>query len=171
MPPTGTTNALATARASAPGGVIIVETLTLTHSKFPGGVYWLTNAPAAFSAKDENGVATTYQPYPFAIVLPTVDGAGNQDLKVSLSNADLTITKAVQAAHVDPTERIVAIYRVYLSSLDATQQPQSAPLRLEFDTIQFTEEAVTGVAGRSDTLNRRFPGVWYDVAHFPGLDR
>jgi hypothetical protein len=77
----------------------------------------------------------------------------------------------VQRAHADPTERITATYRLYLSSLGTTQTPQAPPLRLAFDTIQITEEAVAGVAGRSDVLNRRFPGVWYDVAHFPGLDR
>ncbi len=37
--------------------------------------------------------------------------------------------------------------------------------------LQTSDEAVTGVANRSDVLNRRFPGIWYDLQHFPGLDR
>jgi Domain of unknown function (DUF1833) len=170
MPTTGTTAALARVRASAPAGVDIWETLTLEHSNWPVP-YYLTNAPAAFTATLESGPAVTFQPFPFAVVLPTVDGAGQQDLQVTLTNADPAIADAVQRAHVDPTQRITATYRVFLSTLGSTQTPQSAPLRLSFDSIQITEEAVTGIAGRSDVLNRRFPGVWYDAKTFPGLDR
>jgi hypothetical protein len=170
MPTTSTTSALATARASAPAGVDIWQTLELDHPLWAAS-YYLTNAPAAFTVTLETGVTATFTPFPFSIKLPTVDGAGQQDLQVSLTNADQAIADAVQIAHADPTQRITAVYREYLSSLGTTQQPQSAPLRLAFDSIQITEDAVTGVAGRSDVLNRRFPGLWYDVAHFPGLDR
>jgi len=79
------------------------------------------------------------------------------------------VRQLVEAAHVDPTQRIVAVYREFLTT--APGAPQSPPLRLSFDAIQLTEEAVTGVANRSDILNRRFPGLWYDVQRFPGLDR
>jgi len=170
MPTTQTTNDLARARASAPAGVDIWETLTLEHSAW-ATPYYLTNAPQAFTATLESGPAVTFLPFPFALVLPTVDGAGQQDLQVTLTNADPAIADAVQAAHETPTERITATYRVFLSTLGSTQTPQSAPLRLSFDAIQITEEAVTGIAGRSDVLNRRFPGIHYDIAHFPGLNR
>lgn len=172
MPTTGTTAALATARASAPAGVDIWETLTLEHPLWPAP-YYLTSAPVAFTATLESppGGVVTFTPFPFALVLPKVDGAGQQDLQISLTNADQAIADAVQAAHADPTERITATYRVFLSTLGSSQTPQSAPFKLSFDTIQITEEAVTGVAGRSDVLNRRFPGIWYDVVRFPGLDR
>jgi hypothetical protein len=170
MPTTSTTAELARARASAPAGVDIWETLTLEHSAW-AAPYYLTSAPQAFTATLESGPVVTFLPFPFALVLPTVDGAGQQDLQVTLTNADHAIADAVQAAHATPTERITATYRVFLSTLGSTQTPQSAPLRLSFDAIQITEEAVTGIAGRSDTLNRRFPGIHYDIAHFPGLDR
>lgn len=170
MPSTGASIDLARVWASAPAGVDLWPTLTLDHPLWPAP-YYLTSAPVAFTAKDEAGGTITYTPFPFSVVLPTVDGAGQQDLQVTLTNADPAIADAVQAAHADPTERITATYRLYLSSLGSTQTPQAPPLRLAFDTIQVTEEAVTGIAGRSDVLNRRFPGVWYDVAHFPGLDR
>lgn len=170
MPTTGTSTELARARASAPAGVDIWETLTLEHSAW-SAPYYLTNAPQAFSATLESGPVVTFVPFPFALVLPSVDGAGQQDLQVSLTNADPLIAAAVQAAHATPTERITATYRVFLSTLGSTQTPQSAPLRLSFDAIQITEEAVTGIAGRSDILNRRFPGIHYAIAQFPGLDR
>lgn len=174
MPSTGVTYDLARAWASAPAGVDLWPTLTLEHSAWVDsghGPYYLTSAPLAFTAQDEDGVAHTFQPFPFSVVLPRVDGAGQQDLQVTLTNADQEIADAVQLAHADPTERIVCTYRLYLSSLGTTQTPQAPPLRLAFDTIQITEEAVAGVAGRSDVLNRRFPGRWYDVTSFPGLDR
>jgi hypothetical protein len=165
-----TTPALKRAYASAPGGADIWPTLELSHSAF-AQTYYLTSASQAFSAQLESGVTVTFQPFPFAITLPAVDGAGQQDLTVSLTNADPFIMREVQAAHVKPTERIVAVYREFLATVDGSAGPQSAPLRLSFATLQITEDAVTGIAGRSDTLNRRFPGVWYDIAHFPGLDR
>lgn len=170
MPSTGASLDLARVWASAPAGVDLWPTLTLEHSTF-AQAYTLTSAPEAFTARREDGTSVTYTPFPFSVVLPTVDGGGQQDLQVTLTNADPLVADAVQRAHATPTERIVATYRLYLSSLGATQTPQAAPLRLSFDAITITEEAVAGVAGRSDVLNRRFPGRWYDVASFPGLDR
>lgn len=172
MPSTGITTALARARASAPAGVDLWETLTLEHPQW-SSPYYLTNSPTAFSAKLETlgNPTVTFQPFPFTVTLPAVDGAGQQDLKVALTNADQAIADAVQLAHTRPDQRITAIYRVFLSSLGTTQTPQAPPLKLAFDSIQITEEAVSGVANRSDVLNRRFPSIWYDVATFPGLDR
>ena len=162
------TDALQTARASAPAAQGILRTLELWHPAWPARQY-LTNWPEPFDAELESGATVTFQPFPFAVVLPTVDGAGQQDMKVALSNADQAVADLVRLAHTDPTQRIECTYREFLSDDPGTLQ--SAPLRLSFDSIQITEDSITGVAGRSDVLNRRFPGVWYDVAHFPGLDR
>src|SRR5262245_52648963 len=170
MPSTGISLDLARAWASAPAGVQLWPTLTLTHPLWDAP-YFLTSAAEAFTARTEDGQAITYTPFPFSVILPLVDGAGHQDLQVTLTNADPEIAAAVQRAHVDPTQRIECTYRLYLSTLGTEQTPQAPPLRLSFDVIQRTEEAVTGVAGRSDVLNRRFPARWYDIAHFPGLDR
>lgn len=166
--PTTATSELRTAYASAPAGVDILATLELSHSLW-AAPYYLTSYPTPFVATLDTGPTVTFTPFPFALVLPTVDGAGRQDLQVTLTNADPLVRQAVIAAHADPTERIVCVYREYLTSEGAVQQ--SAPLRLTFDQIQITAEAITGVANRSDVLNRRFPGVWYDIAFFPGLDR
>jgi Domain of unknown function (DUF1833) len=169
MPSTGVSFDLARVWASAPAGVDLWPTLTLSHPLI--GDYYLTSAPTAFTARTESGATITYRPYPFALVLPTLDGAGQQDLRVTLTNADQEVSDAVTRAHADPTTRITATYRLYLSTLGVSQTPQAPPLKLSFDAITITDEAVSGVAGRSDTLNRRFPGRWYDVTSFPGLDR
>lgn len=168
------TTALSTNRASAVGGQDILRTLELSHPLWRDGAgkpvtYYLTDWPQEFDAVLESGDTVTFTPYPFAVVLPTLDGAGRQEMQVSLTNADLMVGDLVRAAHVDPSQRIECVYREFLS--DALDAPQSAPLRLSFDMIQIGDDAVTGVAGRSDVLNRRFPSVWYDVQHFPGLDR
>src|SRR6185436_4654170 len=109
MPSTGASVNLARAWASAPAGVTLWPTLTFEHSAWVAsghGPYYLTSAPEAFTAKLEGGQTVTYQPFPFAIVLPMVDGAGQQDLQVTLTNADPEIAAAVQRAHdADPTER------------------------------------------------------------------
>ncbi|HXD04891.1 MAG TPA: DUF1833 family protein [Burkholderiaceae bacterium] len=162
------TDALQEARASAPSGETIIQTLELRHPLWPAP-YYLTNHPRPFDAELEDGATPTFMPFPFAVVLPSIDGAGQQDMQISITNADQTVADAVRAAHADPSTNIQAVYREFLGSdLGA---PQSAPVRLVFDSIQITTEAVSGTANRSDVLNRRFPGVWYDVQHFPGLDR
>ena len=162
------TDALKTTRASAPAGSDILRTLELWHPTWTARQY-LTSSPEAFDAELESGATVTFQPFPFAVELPTVDGAGQQDMNVTLTNADQRVADLVRLAHTDPTQRIECTYREFLS--DDAGTLQSAPLRLTFESVQVTDDAVTGVAGRSDVLNRRFPGVWYDVQHFPGLDR
>lgn len=162
------TDALKTARASAPAGQRIIETLELWHPVWPARVY-LTTWPSPFDANIETAETVTFTPFPFAVILPTVDGAGQQDMRVTLTNADQQVADLVRLAHTDPTRRIECIYREFLNT--ALDAPQSAPLRLTFDTITIGDESVTGTAGRSDVLNRRFPGIWYDVVRFPGLDR
>jgi len=162
------TDALKTVRASAPARQDILRTIELWHPKWAARQY-LTTWPQAFAAVLETGQTVTFTPFPFAVVLPTVDGAGQQDMQVTLTNADQAIADLVQLAHTDPTQRIECTYREFLS--DDLGAPQSAPLRLTFESIQINEESVTGVAGRSDVLNRRFPAVYYDVEHYPGLDR
>jgi len=162
------TAALLVARASAPVGETIIPTLELSHPLW-AAPYYLTSWSQAFTALLETGATVIFTPFPFAVILPTIDGAGQQDMQITLTNADQTIADAVRLAHQDPSTSIEAVYREFLGT--AMDAPQSAPIRLVFDSIQITEEAVSGVAGRSDVLNRRFPGVWYDVQRFPGLDR
>ena len=153
---------------AAPSRQDILRTLELTHPLW-AAPYYLTTWTEPFTATLESGPTVTFIPFPFAVVLPTVDGAGQQNMQITLTNADREIADAVRLAHQDPTRRISCVYREFLS--DAKNAPQSAPLRLSFDSIQIGEESVTGVAGRSDVLNRKFPGIWYEVQHFPGLDR
>jgi hypothetical protein len=162
------TDALQEARASAPPGETIIQTLELVHPLWPAP-YYLTNHPRPFVADLETGVSASFVPFPFAVILPAIDGAGQQDMQISISNADQSVADAVRAAHADPTTNIEAVYREFLGSDPGA--PQSAPVRLVFDSILIGDEAVTGVANRSDVLNRRFPGIWYDLQHFPGLDR
>ena len=168
--PTASTPALRQAYASAPGGEDILATLELNHPLWPAPQY-LTNAARAFTAPvAAGGAPITWLAFPFTLVLPTVDGAGQQTLEVTFTNADPLVRDLVELARQDPTRRITAVYREFLSdALDAGAQ--SAPLALSFDSIATSNEAVAGRANRSDVLNRRFPGLWYDVAHFPGLDR
>lgn len=165
---TTATAALLTARASAPPGESIIQTLELRHPLWPTP-YYLTTWPHAFTAALEDGATATFVPFPFALVLPAIDGAGQQDMQVTITNADQSVADAVRAAHADPSTNIEAVYREFLGT--DTGAPQSPPVRLRFDSIQITDEAVAGVAGRSDVLNRRFPGAHYDVQSWPGLDR
>lgn len=167
---TGPSSNLRTARASAVAGWSIIQTLELNHPNW-GAPYYLSSWSENFTTTIETGATVTFTPFPFAVVLPKLDGAGQQDMQVTIANADAdqTIAAALRQAIADPTQRITCTYREFLSNdLGA---PQSPPIVLSFDSIALTDAGATGTANRSDVLNRRFPGQHYDVYLFPGLDR
>ena len=70
---------------------------------------------------------------------------------------------------VTQPDPIVAIYRQYLSS-DLTSGPENdPPLELNLITVTADVFRVRATAGFPNLLNRKFPGLTYDLDTFPGL--
>jgi hypothetical protein len=155
--------------ASAPDGQVPLWGLTLSHPLFTA-LHWIINRPDAMDLTLEDDTVQTYEPSYFEIVLPKMDGSGQQDAQVALQNVDRAIIDELELASLLPSERIAVTLRLFLED-DPTAGPQNVPLQLSFSSVQATAQAVTGVAGRPDVLNRPFPLEVYRTDRWPGLDR
>ena len=155
--------------ASAPTTARYVETLSFGHSLFPSTYYIVAdNKPWDFLL--ETGQAVNFTAMPFKVVLPTLDGNGNQDLNLTLANIGRDLVDPLEAAIANPTEPIRCTYRVYLDQPN-TQPQNDPPLTLIITAVTVTKEAVSATATRNDVLNRAFPFNFYNYKVFPGLRR
>jgi hypothetical protein len=155
--------------ASAPTTQRFVETLAFSHSLF-ASTYYVTNDNRPWDFLLETGQLVTFQAMPFQIVLPTVDGKGNQDLELTLANIGRDLVDPLEAAIAKPSEPVRCVYRVYLDTPSTVPQ-NTPPLQLTITGVSVTAEAVSATATRSDFLNRAFPYNFYTYAQFPGLRR
>lgn len=155
--------------ASAPATQRYVETLAFSHSLFPQ-TYYLTNDNQAWTFLLETGASATFNVMPFKIVLPSSDGKGNQDMKLTLANIGRDLVDPLEAAIALPSEPVRCVYRVYLDQASTSPQ-NSPPLTLIITGVEVTRDAVSATATRSDVLSRAFPYNFYKLETFPGLRR
>ena len=159
---------LARVYASAPADDDVVETLELAHPNFTK-TWFLVREPYPFDATLETGAAVTFEALPFAVVLPAKSGEGQQDLGISIGNIDLVLIDELERANDDPTTKISATYRAYVSSDPSA--PAFVLPALALSEIIASETVARGTATRTDVINRPFPSVLYTIQLFPGLDR
>ena len=163
------TQALKEIYASAPATQRYIETLAFTHSLF-SQPYYVTNDNRAWNFLLESGQSVTFNPMPFRVVLPTLDGQGQQDMAVTLANIGRDLVDPLEAAIAAPSEPIKCTYRVYLDTENTS--PQNTPaLALIITGVNVTAEAVSATATRTDVLSRAFPYNFYTYTTFPGLRR
>jgi hypothetical protein len=155
--------------ASAPATQRYIETLAFTHSLF-SQPYYLTNDNQPWDFLLESGQLVTFAPMPFRIVLPTLDGKGQQDMALTLANIGRDLVDPLEAAIAKPSEPIKCTYRVYLDT-PSTSPQNTPPLALIITGISVTADAVSATATRTDVLNRAFPFNFYQYTQFPGLRR
>lgn len=154
--------------ASAPASQRYIETLSFSHSQF-GTTYYMTSDTRSWQFLLESGQLVTFLPVPFRVVLPTIDGQGNQDMGLTIANIGRDLVAPIEAAINVPTEAIRCTYRVYLDQ--PATSPQSTPMALALTGIQISRDVVSATATRADVLNRAFPSNFYTVTQFPGLRR
>jgi hypothetical protein len=155
--------------ASAPDAQMPLWGLTLSHPEFTA-THWIINRPFPMTLTLETAAAQLYEPAHFEMVLPTMDGKGQQDIQLTLQNVDRIIIDELELANYDPSIRIIVTVRLFLEN-EPTAGPQNEPLILSLSNVQASAQSVTGTAGRSDILNRVFPAEVYRIDRWPGLDR
>ena len=155
--------------ASAPAGVVYIDTLELSHSQFLQ-TFFINNALRLWQFDLGDGTLQEFSPVPFQMVFPTIDGRGQQDLQLMIDNVGRDAMDAIEAAALFPQENIAVTVRTYLNQKDSLPQ-NSPPLKLTLSEIEVSKTAITGTATRADVLNRPFPSVLYRPDTFPGLDR
>ena len=155
--------------ASAPTTQQYVETLSFSHSLF-SQTYFMTSDNRAWDFLLETGQLVKFLPVPFRIVLPTLDGQGQQDMALTIANIGRDLVDPLEAAIAKPSEPIRCTYRVYIDT--AGSAPQNTPaLSLIITGVNVSGEAVSATATRNDVLNRAFPFNFYTYTQFPGLRR
>ena len=155
--------------ASAPTTQQYVETLSFSHSLF-SQTYYMTSDNRAWDFLLETGQLVKFLPVPFRIVLPTIDGQGQQDMALTIANIGRDLVDPLESAIARPSEPIRCTYRVYIDQ-DSTSPQNTPPLTLIITGISVTKEAVSATATRTDVLNRAFPYLTYRYTQFPGLRR
>jgi len=155
--------------ASAPATQRYIETLAFSHSLF-SQTYYVTNDNQSWQFLLETGSLVTFSVMPFRIVLPTLDGQGQQDMGLTLANIGRDLIDPLESAIAKPSEPIRCVYRVYLDQA-ATAPQNTPPLSLILTGVQVTRESVSATATRADVLNRAFPYTFYRYETFPGLRR
>jgi Domain of unknown function (DUF1833) len=163
------TPALKRVYASAPQDTGYIQTLELTHPNFPQR-YFITNDVKAWVFALEDGTLQQFLAIPFAVIEPSIDGKGQQDLQIGIENIGRETMDAIELASFRPEIPISLVFRVYLNRPNSPPQ-NDPPLRLSLSNITVGLDAVTGTATRADTLNRMFPSVVYRTDTYPGLDR
>jgi hypothetical protein len=145
--------------ASAPDGQTPLWGITLFHSMFTRS-HWLVNRPVAMTLTLETAALQVYEPSFFQLVLA----------QITLQNVDREIIDELELASLLPSERIQVTLRLFLED-QPDAGPQNVPLTLSFSSVSADSKAVTGVAGRPDTINRAYPSNVYRIDRWPGLDR
>ena len=161
--------ALKTIYASAPATQRYIETLAFSHSLFPQ-TFYLTNDNQPWQFLLETGQLVTFAVTPFKIVLPSLDGKGNQDMRLTIANIGRELIDPLEAAIAKPSEPVRCVYRVYLDQASSAPQ-NNPPLALIITGVQVNRDAVSATATRTDVLSRAFPYNFYKWENFPGLRR
>lgn len=142
------------------------EAMELSHPT--AGAFWIKNSIGEAQGYLD-GVLRTFSPVPFRAILPSRDGAGQQDFKIAICNVDNLFTSAMNSVMLRPNAPITMKYTVYIVG---NLQPQyDPPFELAISRPELTEEQFTAVATRTDVNNRPFPYVVYRPDTFPGLNR
>ena len=140
--------------------------LILTHSLI--APVYLANAAEA-QVGEVDGTPCTFQPVPFAYVLPSRDAEGRQDLRLHICALGGEVRAVLDAAIEAPDEPPLARFGEWLYGSTAARW--SPLLELALTDVAVTRDGVQCTATRADVLNRTVPAVLYRAATYPGLDR
>lgn len=165
---------LNTVRASAPSGLVLIETLELLHASFPSPIR-ITNqlqdiqATLEASAPEDAGQAVTFTAASFQLILPRAGEGGSQSIDITISNIDQVAADYLQIAMDNPGP-VTLIYRLYVSD-DLSAPAEDPPTRLTLESAVADAQKVVAKARNADNINRKFPAYIYNIFEHPGLAR
>lgn len=165
---------LNTVRASAPAGVVIIETIEILHDSFAAPIR-LTNqledvdVTLEATAPEDAGQEVTFTAVPFALVLPRAGDGGIQTIDITISNLDQIASNYLETAIENPGA-VTLIYRIYMSD-DTSAPAEDPPTRLELVSAVADFQQLVAKAKNADNINRKFPNIIYNIYDHPGLAR
>jgi hypothetical protein len=116
-----------------------------------------------------NGATRTFLAIPFEVVLPTLDGEGQQDLQVVVCNIGEEMQRSLDLVKKQPQTPITCYFTQYIQGNLAPQF--DPPMELHLSDVELTREVLRGTASRTDIFNQRFPRQLYRGDKFPALVR
>jgi hypothetical protein len=165
---------LNTVRASAPAGIVQIETLEILHDSFPAPIR-LTNqledidVTLEATAPLNAGQVVTFTAVPFALVLPRAGDGAIQTIDITISNLDQIASNYLETAIENPGP-VTLIYRMYLSD-DTSEPAENPPTRLELVSGIADYQQLVVKAKNADNISRKFPTIVYNIYDHPGLVR
>jgi len=171
--------ALKEAYASAPSDKTILHTLEFRHDSFvdesnnPTAVRVVLDhedltATLEASAPMNPSEAVLFQRAHFDFALPEQsDNAALPEIIISVDNATRLLMPYLDQA-IEGGGAIEVTYRAFLSD-DLTGPETDPPLTLTITQVDVNLSTVEARATFGDFANRRFPGIDYDAATWPGL--
>jgi hypothetical protein len=142
------------------------DALIISHST--GGTHYLTNDHNAQKGTFD-GATQTFLPIPFEVILPTMDGEGQQDMQIRVCNVGEEMYNALQRIKQRPEELVRCRFTQFLHGNLAPQY--DPPWDLTLSDISLDRAVMTGTATRVDIFNQRFPRGLYRPDMFPALVR
>lgn len=156
--------------ASAPVDNYYIETLSLTHPAFTGGVKYITNNKDGWSGKLEDDTLIAFEYAPFVAVPPNGADQAALTLQVGIDNSSRELMEELENISDTPSEPVIVVYRVYLASDPETLQ-NDPPLRLDVSSVLATQDVVSFAASMTNIRNMPFPSQLYTTDLYPGLSR
>lgn len=175
MPDPALSAAILEAYASAPVDQVIYHTLELWHPAFSAPIRVVRDhdpldARIEAGAARDAGAVVTFAAYAFDIIPPDQTTTGLPQCVIEIDNVSPEILSQVDLATTAPSpESITAIYRSYLSDLLDEGPENDPPLEMTLISVSAGIFRIRATAGFPDLLNRKFPGLDFDLATFPGL--
>lgn len=167
MPNQALTDAIKEAYASVPTGVVLINTLEISHPALSSESLYLVNANKPYDLTLENNQVQTFQPFAFNFTLPAAGSNGLQELTITVDNVGRQVSDFLNKAK-DYRQKASVIFRPYLSN-DLTTPQLDPPLSLNLTDVKVTDFSVTGRATFADLLNKKFPLELYTRSRFPSL--
>jgi hypothetical protein len=161
---------LAAVYGSAPTYKYYIETMSLHHRGFEGGVRYITNQVGGWVGLLETGGQATYEYVPFVAVPPKEEEQSALSLQVAIDNCSRELINELERAAGQPEKPMTVYYRVYLSDDPNTVQ-NDPPLRLDVANVNVTQEAVAFTASLTNLRRKPFPKMLYTTDLYPGLAR
>lgn len=176
------TAALKEARACAPTGQVILETMTLYHPAFVDGAgqpspLFIVNddepllATLEASAPQMGGQAVTFLPIPFRGTRPVMGPGKVPVFSFELDNIGDEFADQIELSlHAVPRQPIYCTVREYLSD-NLTAPSYISPYKQSLTDITVTPTKINAQAQTTDSSNVVFLRSVYTLQQFPGLIR
>lgn len=152
--------------ASAPQSKHIVQVVEISHSAMTK-TYYLWREPYTGSVTLDDSSIVTVDPVNIDITLPDTNQTLDQDFSFNIDTVNINdeFRDELDLIPLDTTEKIIIIYREYLS--DNLLEPQ-ATVKLQTESIGYNKGVAT-LSAVSPRLNITRTGALYTYKRFPML--